>query len=230
MSTALSPLSILKFEWFDYSKNYKFILSYLSKLSKDHNFVFPCYKRMSEVGKMSLRTAKTIVKYFKSKGFVGWIRRPYNSNLYFLHEELIAFDFDHADDLLKKDKSCTQSCTVLTITESCSCVHCGKPSVSPAAAPQNVPIDFIKEHPEQLPPQEQNSYTSWCASGLLPIPLRIQFMHHFNFEKMGWLVQKLSEQSISEILSNMKWFVNKQKVGSLCGLFVKLSLKQLGYA
>jgi hypothetical protein len=212
-----SIIDLIRKFWHTFNKNYRETLKYLWALANKHQFVFPTYERMAEMCGYSLRTAINICKKLAKLGIIGWQRRGYRSNLYFLPDELIKFNLRNTRLLTDSPRqSCTISCTVLNNIDSDSYVHCEEPLATSPASP-NVPKNLENEQ------QKQNTEFQ-----KLPVALRLAFMKEFDFERGGWIIQNLSECSISEILSDMKWFSKQQKVTSYCGLFVKLALNSLG--
>lgn len=212
-----SILELLKSYWHTLNRNYRETIKYLWALAQKHNFVFPSYERIAEMCGYSVRTAKNICARLAKIGLISWKRRGYQSNLYFLPDELLKLDLRNRRLFTDSPReSCTISCTVLNNIDSKKYVHTGEPSASPPATP-DVPKNLDKGE-QQQPKGYEN----------LPHALKIGFMKQFDFERGGWIIDQLSEGAVSDILNDMKWFAKKQKISSYCGLFVNFALKKIG--
>ncbi len=217
----ISPIDVLRANWHHFNRNYRETITYLWALSQKYNAVFPCYDRMAEMCGYSRRTAINICNVLCKLGLICWVRRGYRSNLYFLPDELVEFDLRNQDLSTKPyDTSCTISCTVLDNIDSLSHVHNGSPT-APVPSSTDVPISQDEKQ------QKEEAFRK------LPHILQQPFMKDFDFQKGSWILDRLCEQQMQEIIKDMRWYAaflrsKNEKVHSYCGLFVKMALKFIG--
>ena len=217
-SHSQSLVEVLISLWGSFNRNYKRLFEYLWWMSKNLHFVFPSLETISENCKMAKRTVQNILKRFAEWGLIGWKKRGYRSNIYFMPEELINFDMQNKRFLTHKNaQNCHVSCHVLDVAKDNKIFNVHETTKSATiSAPPDVPKDLEKEK------QELRDHFK-----ILPHALRVEFMKDFDFKNFGWIIKRLSALHIHEILRDMKWFVNQKSVQNKCALFVKLAIDKI---
>ncbi len=192
-----SLLEFFKDSWQLFSKGYRKVFKYLWWYFQKVRAVFPSLETIAKDIKMSKRQVQNALKYFCSVGLIGWVKRPYQSNVYFMPNEIIKIDLKDERSLnAHSEINCHQDCHVLPVVSS-SVLNISCTSKSPSA-----PVPKSLEKKEQKDKEERKK---WYFS--LPISLQLRFMWDaFDFKRFGWAIKALSEHQIYEILNDFTWY------------------------
>ncbi len=165
--------------------------------------VFPSLETIAKDIKLSKRQVQNALKYFCKVGLLGWVKRPYRSNVYFMPDEIIEIDLKDERSLNERSEiNCHQNChvfpVVLSKEKELQCT-----SKSPSA-----PVPKSLEKKEQ---KDQEERKKWYFS--LPMCLQLRFMwDSFDFKRFGWIFKSLSEQQIYEILNDFTWYRKQHEI------------------
>ena len=109
------------------TKFQKKIFKYLQWFSKIRRYVYPCLLRIANHVGCSIATVKRATAYFQELGWLCKQKCHYQSNLYFLNDELISLNLD--DESLFLRERCAQNELVLQSSSSVSIDTCTKNEV-----------------------------------------------------------------------------------------------------
>lgn len=85
-------LETLKKEYIHLTQTHQRIIDYMIWKAKTHRYVFPSLKKIADVCKCSVATVQRALRKFREKGWLGSIKRAYQSCLYFIDDALLAFN------------------------------------------------------------------------------------------------------------------------------------------
>lgn len=196
-------------------RNCKFanIFRYLQWMARNLEMVFPSYEEIAEKCNCSIDTAFRAVSRFISYGWISKRKLAFQSNTYFMVEELIDQDLDDPklyENERFKGKTHKQGHNVLGATLNSHEYVQGVPGHSPSERPSS----------SKLCPQ--------VAS--LPEHLRRPFMNKFNFSipgTMKWL-KSIPEVAALEAFKDCEWYEKQgHRITNPIGLFVKLVKKHM---
>ncbi len=83
----------LKNKWPYLPKSFGKILKYLILEQKNSGKLSPCINTIAKKTKFSRSTTKRAIKFYENIGIMYHLKRAYNSNIYFLNNELLEIDF-----------------------------------------------------------------------------------------------------------------------------------------
>lgn len=86
-----SALESLKKEYIHLTQSHQRVIDYIIWKAKTHRYVFPSLKKIAEVCKCSVSTVQRALRKFRARGWLGSLKRAYQSCLYFIDDALLAF-------------------------------------------------------------------------------------------------------------------------------------------
>lgn len=213
-----SLTELLKNSWRIFSKGYRRVFKYLWWFFRHLRTVFPSLDTISMEVKLSKRQVQNALNHFLGLGLLGWVKRPYQSNVYFMPEEIIEIDLkDEKSMNARSEQNCHQDCHVLPVASS-SVFSFPCTSGTPSA---NVPKSSKKE--EEKAAEERKT---WFNS--LHRSLRLKFMwESFDFKRFGWITKNLSECQIYEILNDFSWYRKQRPIQNPERFFTQRALAYL---
>lgn len=76
------------------TKLYRRVFGAIQHFARTYKHCFPSLKKLAELCHCGIRTVQRALKKLAEYGFLGWIKRPYQSNEYFVPDDLIYVDFN----------------------------------------------------------------------------------------------------------------------------------------
>ena len=209
---------MFKDSWQLFSKGYRKVFKYLWWYFRHLRTVFPSLETIAKEIKLSKRQVQNALNHFLKLKLVGWVKRPYQSNVYFMPDEIIEINLKDERGLnAKPQQNFQQDCHVFTVASS-SDLKYSCTSGTPSA---NVPISGKKS--EEKATEERKS---WFNS--LQERLKLKFMwESFDFKKFGWITKKLSEYQINEILNDLSWYRKQHSIQNPERFFTQRALAML---
>ena len=77
------------------SKKFRQIFKYMQYMCKSKRTVWPSLRHISKTCECSVKTVQRALSYFNSQGWLVWRRCPYQSNLYFMDDGLLALNMNN---------------------------------------------------------------------------------------------------------------------------------------
>lgn len=195
-------IEALKNAWQLLSKGYKKVLKYIWWYFKKLKTVFPSHATIANDVGLSEKQVRNALNHFESKGWIGWVKRPYHSNVYFMPDEIINLNLNDEKEMsYLSQQNYRQNYRVLDVLSSYEDNTCtsGTPSAT-------VPISSIKEQEQGLEEKKK-----WYSS--LPEFLKKMFMwDRFDYKRFGWAIKSLSEQEIYELSNDFTWYHRQHKI------------------
>lgn len=93
----------LKELWFFQTNSFKTLLKIIIGMAKKHRHVFMSRATLALWSGYSIRTVARVLKLLEKLGYVTRQRRPYQSNVYFVRQELLAIDFTDNDQFVFRE-------------------------------------------------------------------------------------------------------------------------------
>lgn len=199
----------------------KKVLDFLIYLRKKYGSVYPSIDTIAEFAGCDRRTVFRALEVLRRQGWLAHENRPYQSNLYYVSDELLAVDF--------KKPPVTQAChpnvTVLVINkELYNTLH------TEASHDGSADVPYSGKEEQKRPPEikkpsvEADGYPSW-----LPNLLKIQLFHSSNPKGINCWAHRwlggLTEGIIHYALEEVKNFMKRCKrdkipIPNLAGLLI----------
>jgi hypothetical protein len=166
-----------------------------------HENVFPSIDHMADKIGCNEKTVRRALDFFKQHEWLGWIKRGYISNQYFLNDELAAIDLKSASTW-EKPQNVHRNVHVLGILPDSVNVHC----ISP----------------EEIPPKEPSaSGSALIESEVLsaaPGCIKIQTL---TIPEIASLTRDYSEFELNKAVEDGRWYAKQgHKIASMFGYLV----------
>lgn len=217
-----SLVEILKNSWQIFTKGYRRVFKYLWWFFKKLRQVFPSLETIAKEVKLSKRQVQNALKHFLTLGLIGWVRRPYQSNVYFMPDEVIGVNLKDERSLNEKlpensHENCHKDCHVFNVASS---------FVSLSSCTSESPSAIVPKFKEKEKQQGQEAKKSWYFS--LPKSLQLKFIYDlFDFTRFGWALKALTEYEVSEVINNFFWYRKRKAVDKPERLIFQLALKEI---
>ncbi len=101
MTTLSAVVQKIRFYWHLLSKTFQKIFLYLQWFNKTYIHTFPTLDTIAAACECSRRTVSRSLQFFVEQEWLSVQKRPYQSNLYYIHPQLLEFDCFDNDNFKK---------------------------------------------------------------------------------------------------------------------------------
>lgn len=199
-------LSTFKDTYLLLSKNTRKVWKYLVFMSKKFTHVFPSIDRMAEKIGCNEKTVRRALNLFLQMGWLGWKKRGYNSNLYFLDNELLAVDLN-SNSTWEKQQNVRANVHVLSSSPDDISVH------------TNSPVETVEKEPS-------SSGSTLIESEVLKAAPKCIAIKGLEIPEIAALTRDFSEFELIKATDDANWYIEKgRKIANLFGFLVSCANK-----
>lgn len=211
----------LKKQWWLIAHGHRKVLKYLVFMTNKFYNVFPSLPQIAKAIGMSARTVHKAISFWKKFGILNWKKRGYDSNLYFVDEEICALNFNDEAATFPYEKpfvskefmcegkaECRPECNVFSklyiFKEEYKHNDAQAQEIEKSTPDNTCYVNknvYVAAHAEKQKQQSDKPlsiFPFW-----LPPVLKRNFMKLFNFASYGNFLKRCSEHIINKALNSL---------------------------
>lgn len=170
------------------SKGHRAIFKYLHFMAKTCRNVFPSLAHIAKVKGLCIKTIQRAIDKFVAMDWLIKIRRPYQSNVYYMPDEIIDLNLEDSSTFLRNVHQCVHQCDQQDVHQN---VHV----LSNHSSSLDNPVDMESKERLQMRNLEQNTTPLMSLPGL-------------TFGSICELMRTFDDRTIAEAVRSTHWYMS----------------------